>query len=67
METTIKVQGITVENAQNIRQNLQNIHGVKTVHVHLDSSKIEVAFEGNQVTEDQLKTALRNESGIPVW
>ncbi|WP_027964318.1 copper chaperone CopZ [Halalkalibacillus halophilus] len=62
MEHTISVQGMTCGNCkQAVHGALKDLPGVASVEVHLDSGKVDVAYDEDTLTKDDLKEAIEEQ------
>lgn len=61
-QMTIEVQGMSCGHCVNsIEGNVGNLNGVKSVKVHLDTSKVEVEFDSDIVSLEEIKSEMEEQ------
>ncbi|MDQ0352792.1 copper chaperone [Alkalibacillus filiformis] len=62
MELTLNVQGMSCGNCKQAVQNaLKNLDGIASVEVHLDSGKVDVSFDEDTVSTEEVKEAIEEQ------
>ncbi|MFQ5524108.1 MAG: heavy-metal-associated domain-containing protein [Acidimicrobiia bacterium] len=67
IETTMQIEGFHCSGcANNLSRNLNSLEGVIKAEADFDSAKVEVRYDPDQITEDDLKHQIRATGFEPV-
>jgi len=61
-QVTLQVQGMSCSHCVNsIEESVGNLNGVKSVKVHLDKNTVEVEFDSNIVSLEEIKSEIEEQ------
>ncbi|UOQ47002.1 copper chaperone CopZ [Gracilibacillus caseinilyticus] len=61
-QTTLQVQGMTCGHCKaSVEGALKELKGITTTEVHLDKGTVDVSYEENQVSVDDMKEAIEEQ------
>lgn len=61
-QITLQVQGMSCSHCVNsIEESVGNLNGVKSVKVHLDNHTVEVEFDSNTVSLEEIKSEIEEQ------
>lgn len=62
MQVTLQVQGMSCNHCkQSVTDALSNLNGVSSVNVDLETGKVDVTYDENTVTLDQMREAVEDQ------
>lgn len=62
MQVTLQVQGMSCNHCkQSVTDALSNLNGVSSVNVDLETGKVDVTYDENIVTLDQMREAVEDQ------